>query len=131
MDRNLASEDITRDILYIILFFVRISIIISIIAFAIGFYLCGGVNNVKCLLKESLLIFGTIELFIGILRFLFFSSFSSGFDAIWTPQMQGEIQRDERERQITGWTRAATGAIMLLVGIVVLMVYVSLFVLKI
>jgi hypothetical protein len=128
MDRNLTSGDINQDMRYIILFLVRISILIGIISLVGGFYLCWGVNNLTCLLKESLFIFGTVQLFIGILRFLFFSSFSSGFDAIWTPGMQGDIQRDERERQITGWSKATTGGFMVLLGILMLMLYIGMFI---
>ena len=128
MDKNPALDDLKKDLYYIFLFFIKISIFIVILALLGSIYMCGNVDSITCILKESLFIFGTIQLIIGILRFLLFSSFSSGFDAIWTPQMQGEIQRDERERQITGWSRATTGAVMIFFGIICLMAYVYLFV---
>jgi hypothetical protein len=128
MDRNLASEDIVKDIKYNISFIARISLLIGSISFIGGFFLCSSANNLTCVFREDLLIFGSFQLFIGILRSLFFSSFSSGFDAIWTPGMQGDIQRDERERQIMGWSKATTGALMILLGILILMLYIYLFI---
>ncbi len=128
MDRNLPIENITKDLRYITLFFVKISLLIGFLAIIVGFSLCLTLNTGTCLAKESLFFFGTFQVLIGILRFLFYSSYSSGFDAIWTPGMQGDIQRDERARQITGWSKATTGALMILLGILVLLLYIRLFV---
>ncbi|MHA1978192.1 MAG: hypothetical protein ACW98I_14905 [Candidatus Hodarchaeales archaeon] len=41
--------------------------------------------------------------------------------------MQQEIHRDERKRQITGWTRVATKVVLVVSGISSLLLYVSLF----
>jgi len=55
----------------------------------------------------------------------YYSSFSLGFDAIWTPQLQGEIQRDEQKRQIRGWVSAITGGLAFLLGIIALYFYIN------
>ena len=128
MVRNSSTESVTQEFLYIILFLAKTSVVIGFVGVISGIYLCSVTGESDCFLKTGLLIFGTLQTMIGVIRFLFYSSFSSGFDAIWTPQMQGEIQRDERKRQITGWKRATTGALMIVAGILTLMFYVGLFV---
>ena len=128
MDRNIPIEGGTEELRYIILFLVKASVLLGGLGIIGGIYLCITTSETDCLVKRLLLIYGTLQIIVGIPRFLIYSSYSSGFDAIWTPQIQGEIQRDERKRQITGWTRAATGAAMIVLGLSTLMLYISLFV---
>lgn len=63
---------------------------------------------------------GIVFLLGGVIIFFYYSSIGSGFDAIWTPQIQGEIQRDERERQLSGFPKATAGGLLLISGIMIL-----------
>ena len=129
MDSTDSISNAKEELAYIgnnvtkILFFTfSVSIITSLL-------LCSSINSQDCILSNFLFTFGMILFVLGLLLSCYYSSFSLGFDAIWTPQLQGEIQRDERKRQISGWSRAFTGGIIFLIGIIILYMYINLYIL--
>ena len=127
MEDVFPTSNFKEDVKEIIRFYIKYSLIILLVSICLVSFLSFQENSWNNLIQQLLIAFGLIQVVCGIVVFLIYSSYSSGFDAIWTPQMQGEIQRDERERQITGWTKAASGASLLVSGILVLIGYVSLF----
>ena len=130
MEEAIPTSNIKEELQDIIQYYIKFSLIIVLLGVICGFLFCAQSNEPNCLVKQIMLFIGVLAVIIGIVVFLFYSSYSSGFDAIWTPQMQGEIQRDERKRQITGWVRSTTGGLLLVSGIIILMMYVAFFVIN-
>ena len=129
MDRSDTVSNTKEELAYIGEKLVKILLLTLVLSITVSFLICVGSNTEDCLLSNFLFIFGFILLIFGLFVSCYYSSFSLGFDAIWTPQLQGDIQRDERKRQITGWSRAFTGAIAFIIGIVTLYLYISLYIL--
>ena len=122
MENNSGIDSLKSDIKNITLLFLKISSIA--LCFCVFVLLISEItsprNSFSFFFRDLLTLWGFVLVLIGGLIFLFYSSYSFGFDAIWTPQLQGEIQRDERTRQVTGWPRAITGGMMLILGIILL-----------
>ncbi len=129
MDRNDVTSNTKEELAYIGKTLTKILFLTFIISTIVGFVLCNTVNTVDCLFKNVMFSFGSFFFFIGFFMSCYYSSFSLGFDAIWTPQLQGEIQRDERKRQISGWASAITGGLALIIGIITLYFNINLYVL--
>ncbi len=129
MDRNDVTSNTKEELTYIGKALAKILFITLIISAVVGFILCNTSNTAECIVKTFSFSFGSLLFLIGLFMSCYYSSFSLGFDAIWTPQLQGEIQRDERKRQISGWASAITGGLALLIGIITLYFYINLYVL--
>ena len=123
MEEDFLVRNIKEEIEEIIRLYVKYSLIIVLVSICIVILFSLQENRWDNLTEQLLLTVSLIQLVCGIVIFLYHSSYSSGFDAIWTPQMQGEIQRDERKRQITGWTKAAFGALLIVSGIIALFLF--------
>lgn len=123
MEEDFLVRNIKEEIEEIIRLYVKYSLIIVLVSICIVIFFSLQENRWDNLTEQLLLTVSLIQLVSGIVIFLYHSSYSSGFDAIWTPQMQGEIQRDERKRQITGWTKAAFGALLIVSGIIALFLF--------
>jgi hypothetical protein len=113
MDQTDTASNTMEELVYIGKAIAKILLFTLVISTIVGFIQCNTSNAVDCLFESVLFSSGTILFLLGLLMSCYYSSFSLGFDAIWTPQLQGEIQRDERKRQVSGWASAATGGLSL------------------
>ena len=128
MARSEITSNTSEEILYISKNLIKILFLTCFVSIISSFLICSSSATEICFFKSFLFIFGLLNFFVGLFLSCYFSSFALGFDAIWTPQLQGEIQRDERERQISGWPRAFTGGLIFILGIITLYTYIDIFV---
>ncbi len=129
MDNNFSAASWKKEILFICSRILTISVGLFLISLVLILFseILKPRNSRIHLIRDLTTLWGFLLVFVGIVVFLFYSSYSFGFDAIWTPQLQGEIQRDERKRQISGWSRAITGGFVLIVGIILLYFTINVF----
>ena len=123
-NKNIQEKTLLEELLIILSLYFKYTLILFLftIIITIPSFLSSSNNLVEKIILSFLPNLGLIYLILGAIIFFFYSSLGSGFDAIWTPQMQGEIQRDERERQISGFPKAMAGSLLLFSGIFILLI---------
>ncbi len=88
MDRFDTTSNTKEEIAYIGETLAKILFLALVISTIGGFILCNISDTVDCIFKNILFCFGVILFLSGLFMSCYYSSFSLGFDAIWTPQFQ-------------------------------------------